>query len=56
MLAIAVAPKTAVEFTNKWVTHMNDYVATSHFNALGKVSDYNMHAKYSHFESFLLEL
>ncbi len=56
MLAIAVAPKTAVEFTSKWVAYMEEYVTVSHFNALGKVSDYNMHVKYSAFESFLLEL
>ena len=43
MLAIAVASKTEVEFTNKWVAYMEEYVTVSHFNALGKISDYNMH-------------
>ena len=56
MLVVAVAPKTEVEFTSKWVAYMEEYIAASHFNALGKVSDYNMHVKYSAFESFLLEL
>ena len=32
MLVVAVAPKTEVEFTSKWVAYMEEYIAASHFN------------------------
>ena len=56
MLAVAVATKTAVEFTSKWVAYMEEYVVASHFNALGKVTDFNMNVKYFAFELSLIHI